>query len=125
MVKEENEEDSLPVLKSGSCYSFSTTNLKKWYDLFSKYYYEKVADKDPNENIFWDDKPMSTLIKYSKKDTNFSLTITLHNNGTVTIQGPAKSLEIWQKEHYPELLEMMKSATPTDKLSTKDRLNEQ
>ena len=63
-----SEEDAPPILKKGNCYSFSTTNLKKWNDVFNEYYYQKVEDDDPNEKINWDDtKPPSTLIKYSKK----------------------------------------------------------
>ena len=100
-------EETLPVLKGGTCYSFSTTNIPKWYQLFCTYYYDKVSDEDENETISWDDQSASTMIKYARKDRSLSLTITLHNSGTVMIQGAKKSLEIWWNEHYPELKSLM------------------
>ena len=91
------EEDTLPVLKGGSCYSFTTTNTKKWSDLFAKYYFENVRDEDQNEIVSWDEgNSKKSVIRYEKKDINLSITITIHHTtGTIMIQGSAKSLNIW------------------------------
>ena len=109
------KEDSVPVLKSGNCYHFATSNLKKWYDRFESYYYSNVKEDDNNEKVKWDDRQTSTLIKYSRGDRNLSITITLHNNtGTVMIQGSTKSLSIWIDEHYPELKNLQVSKSDND-----------
>ena len=98
-------EDTVPVLKGGSCYSFTSINTQKWYDRFSAYYFENVKDDDQNEQINWDDsKQHKVVIKYERKDRNLSITITIHQTtGTIMIQGSARSLEIWITEHYPAL----------------------
>ena len=104
-VRLSEKEDTAPVLKGG-CYSLTTTNTKKWYDLLANYYYDKVDEEDENEQVTWDDRNQSTLIKYSRTDRNLSITITLHNTGTLTVQGSQKSRDIWINEHYPELIKL-------------------
>ena len=100
-------EDTRPVLKSGSCYTFTTTNTKKWYDRFALHYFENVSEEDVNEKTKWDEKDRKKLIiKYEKVDECLSITITIHRTtGTITIQGSARSLNIWITEHYPILVD--------------------
>ena len=96
-------EDTTPVKKGGSCYSFTTTNTKKWYDLFAVYYFENAEEDDLNELTSWDENKKSTIIRYEKKDINLSITMTIHRTGTIMVQGSARSLDIWFNKHYPEL----------------------
>ena len=107
-------EDTSPVMKgSGSCYSFQTTNTKKWYDVFATYYFDNVEEDDQNELTSWDESnKKSVIIKYEQKNTNLSLTITIHRTtGTIMVQGAAKSLEIWINQHYPGMLNILKPPT--------------
>ena len=105
-------EDTRPVLKSSSCYSFTTTNTKKWYDRFALHYFENVSDEDVNEKTKWDEKDKKKLIiKYEKVDQGLSITITIHwTTGTILIQGSARSLNIWITEHYPVLIDVPQPA---------------
>ena len=83
-----------PILKNG-CYSLTAQNQKKWYNILTKHYYDKVDDDDDNEKVDWDDRNQSTLIKYNRTDKNLSITITLHNTGTLVVQGSQKPLNIY------------------------------
>ena len=103
--------DTQPVLKGGSCYSFTTTNTQKWYDVFAIYYFDNVSEDSQNELIDWKEKTnKKAVIKYEKKDQNLSLTITIHKTtGTIMAQGSARSLNIWIEEHYPKLQNLLQS----------------
>ena len=95
-------EDSKPQLTpNGGCIKYATKNTKKWYDIFSKYYYEATPEEeDSDRSCSWNGTTKQTTIKYSERSTDFSIAINVYNTtGTICIQGSSSCLQKWMNEH--------------------------
>jgi len=103
--------DSEPsYTRSGVSITYTCKDIKRWYEVFSSFYYEKADAKDLD--IEWTDHTsankdkdeiiVETILKIENQKKDFNVIITLfHTTGSVRVQG--RSIKEWLDNDYKDL----------------------